>query len=76
MFRELSFFNCLGTTKLSRIFKRSVQIHAVLLKNFATQFEPRFAPNIQEVMKFYNLGDQSLDSDFSAYEIECTGNRY
>ena len=33
-------------------------------------------PNIREVMKFYNLGDQSLERDFGTYEIECTGSRY
>ena len=35
-----------------------------------------FTPNIREVMKFYNVGSQSLETDFGAYEIECTVNRY
>ena len=32
-----------------------------------------FTPNIREVTKFYNLGDQILETDFCAYEIERTG---
>ena len=34
-----------------------------------------FTANIREVKKFYNLGDQVLETDFSAYEIERTGIR-
>ena len=40
--RKVLFFNSLGTTKISTIFKLSVYTHVVLLINFLEQFELRF----------------------------------
>ena len=47
-------------------------------KTLQNNLSHAFTPNIREVMKLYNIGEQSLEieADFSAYEIECTGNRY
>ena len=45
-------------------------------KTLQNNWSQAFTANIREVVKFYNLGDQNLETDFSAYEIECTGTRY
>ena len=60
------FFKSLGTTKISRSFRLSVYIIIALLINFQEQFESyASASNIREVIKFYNLGDKTFETDFS-----------
>ena len=43
--------------------------HVVLLINFPEKFELYFYLNIQEVIKFYNLGDKTFDLDFNCSRI-------
>ena len=43
--------------------KTSINIQLFLLKAFFQQFELNSATNIREVMKFYDLGDQSFETD-------------
>ena len=54
---KFTFFNSLGTTKISRNLKRSVYVNVVLLKTFQNNFNYASTSNIREVIKFYNLGD-------------------
>ena len=61
---KLTFFNCHGTTKISKSLTLSVYINVVLLINFPEQFELCFYSNIREVIKFYNLGDKTFEKDF------------
>ena len=58
------FFNSLGTTKISRSLRLSVCINVVLLINFPEQFNYASISNIREVIKFYNLGDKTFETDF------------
>ena len=62
---KFTFFNSLGTTKISRSLKLSVYINVVLLINFPEQFEVCIYSNIREVIKFYTLGDKTFETDFS-----------
>ena len=62
---KFTFFNCLGTTKISRSLRLSVYINVVLLINFPEQFELYAStPNIRGAIKFYNLGDKTFETDF------------
>ena len=45
-------------------------------KSLQNNLSYAFTPNIRDVMKVYNPGYQSSETDFGAYEIEYTGNRY
>ena len=65
---KFTFFNSPGTTKISRSLKLSVYINVVLLINFPEQFELCFYFNIREVIKFYNLGDKTFETDFKCYD--------
>ena len=64
---KFTFFNSLGTTKISRSLKPSVYtcINVVLLVNFPKQFELCFYLNIHVVIKFCNLGDKTFETDFN-----------
>ena len=56
-----------GTWKkssLSSSLRLSFYINVVLLINFPEQFELCFTSNIREVIKFYNLGDKTFETDF------------
>ena len=61
-------FNFLKKTKISRSLRLSVHINVVLLINFPEQFELNYAStsNIREVIKFYNLGDKTSETDFNS----------
>ena len=65
LLRQKLIFYCLKTTKISRSFKQSAYINFVLLINFPEQFELYFTSNVREVIKFYNLGNKSFETDFS-----------
>ena len=56
------FFDSLGTTKISRSLNFSVYSN-VLLANFPENLD--YASNIREVIKFYNLGDKTFETDFN-----------
>ena len=65
---KFAFFNSLETTKISRRLRLSVYIDVVLLINFPEQFKLYASTsNIREVIKFYNLGDKTFETDFSQY---------
>ena len=53
-----------GTTKILQI-KIFVYFHVWLLKTFQNNFNYTSTPNIQNVMKFCDLGDQSCEMDFN-----------
>ena len=63
---KVHLFNSLGTTKISRSLRISIYINIVLLINFPEQFNLNysFTSNIREVVKFYNLGDKTFETDF------------
>ena len=63
---EKFFFNSLGTTKISPIFKLSVYIHVALLIKFPEQFELCFHFKYSRSYKaLENLSHQSFETDFS-----------
>ena len=61
---KFTFFNSLGTTKISRSLRFSVYINVVLLINFQHNLNYASTSNIREVIKFYNLGDETFETDF------------
>ena len=77
---KFTFFNSLGTNKISRSLKLSVYINGFInvfflfilmffpvfiLINFPEPFELCFYFKIREVIKFYNLGDKTFETDFN-----------
>ena len=62
---KFTFFNSLGTTKISRSLKHNVYINVVLLINFQNNLNYTSTSDIREVIKFYNLGDKTFETDFS-----------
>ena len=62
---KLTFFNSLGTTKISRNVRLSVYINVVLLITFQNNLNYASTSNIREVIKFYNLGDNTFETDFN-----------
>ena len=65
---KFTFLNSLGTTKISRSLRLSVYINVVLLISFPEQFNLNYSStaNIEEGMKFYNLGHKTFETDFSS----------
>ena len=62
---KFTFFKSVGITKISRNPRLSIYINVVLLINFSERFELCFyfkysRTYIQELIKFYNLGDKTL----------------
>ena len=59
------FFVSLAIAEILEFSELSVYTEVVLLKTFPQHFD-RYAPtaNIEEVLKFYNLGDKTLETDF------------
>ena len=66
---KFTFSTLLGQPKFQRVsdlLYRDVLINVVLLINFPEQFELRFYfKYIQVVIKFYNLGDKTFETDFN-----------
>ena len=60
-----TFFNSLGTTKISRSLRLSVYITVVLLINFQNNLNYASNLSIREVIKFYSPGDKIFETDFS-----------
>ena len=65
---KFTFFNCLGTTKISRSLRLSVCVNVVLLINFR---EHASTSNIREVIEYYNLGDKNFETDFILHFSVC-----
>ena len=63
---KYTFFNSIGTTKISSTLRLFVYINVALPINFPEQFESCLTSNISEVIKFYNLGDKTFETDFKA----------
>ena len=62
---ERLIFYSLGTTKISRSFQHSACINFVILINFPEQLNYASASNIWGIIKFYNLGNKSFETDFN-----------
>ena len=58
------FFVSLGIAETFGFSELSVYTEVVLLKTFPQHFD---TANIEEVMKFYNLGDKTFETDFNIY---------
>ena len=59
-------FVFLGITEISGFSELSVyNTEVLLLKTFLNNLDYAAIANIEEVMKFYNLGDKTLETDFS-----------
>ena len=60
------FLSPLGISEILRFSELLVYTEAVLvlLKIFPHHFEFASSANIEEVMKFYNLGDKTFETDF------------
>ena len=63
---KFTFLNSLGTNKISRNLILFVHANVVLLINFQNNLKYASTSNIQKVIKFYNLGDKTFETDFSA----------
>ena len=62
---KFTFLNSLGTTKISRSLRLSVYINVVLLIKFQNNLNYSSTSNIREVMRFYNLGHKTFETDFN-----------
>ena len=62
---QFTFLNSLGTAKISSSLRRSVYINVVLLISFQNNLNYSSTSNIGEVIKFYNLGHKTFETDFS-----------
>ena len=58
------FFQILKEKRNFENLKLCVNIHVVPLVNFPAQLNYASTSNAREVMKFYNLGGQSFETDF------------
>ena len=62
--KDLNFFVSLVITEILEFCWFSVYTEVVLLKTFHNTWCYASMANIEEVMKFYNLGDKTLKPDF------------
>ena len=58
---QISFLVSLGIVEISRFSKLSIHSKVVLLITFLQNYAS--TANIQEVMKFYNLGNENFETD-------------
>ena len=63
--KNLNFLVSLGITEILGFSELSVYTEVVLSKPFHNTLNYVSAANIEEVMKFYNLGDKTFETDFS-----------
>ena len=63
--KNLNFFVSLGITEILEFSELSVYTEVVLLKTFPNTLNYVSAANIEEVIKFYNPGDKTFETDFS-----------
>ena len=61
---KFTFFNSLGTIKISRSLRLPGYINVVLLINFQNNLNYASTSNIREVMKFYNVSDKTFETNF------------
>ena len=66
MFGELSFLTSLGQQNVYEFLNLLCKFMLSFSKTLQNNLSHSFTLNIREVMKFYNLGNQSLETDFSA----------
>ena len=65
---NLNFFVPLGIAEILGFSELSIYTEVVLFKTFPQHHHVSIT-NIEEVMKFYNLGDKTFETDFSYYLI-------
>ena len=63
--RTLLFFVSLGVAEIFGFSELSVYTEVFLLKTFPQRFQYASIANIEEVMKFHNLGDKTFETDFN-----------
>ena len=61
---NLTYFVSLGIAEISRCFKLSIYSEVFLLKTFFSTWNYASTLNIGEVVKFYNLGNKTFETDF------------
>ena len=61
-----NFLISLGITESLGFSELSVYTEVVLLKTYLQHFESCLFANIEKVMKFYNLGDTTFETDLSS----------
>ena len=61
-----NFLISLGITEILGFSDLSVYTEVVLLKTYLQHFELCLFANIEKVMKFYNLGDKTFETDLSS----------
>ena len=74
--KNINFFVSLGIAEILGFSELSVYSKVVLLKTFLQHFESYHVSteNIEEAMKFYNLGDKAFETDFKCtFEIRSFG---
>ena len=60
---QVSFLVSLGIVEISRFSKLSIHSKVVLIITFLQNYAS--TANIQEIMKFYNLGNENFETDCS-----------
>ena len=65
--KNLNFFVSLGIAEILGFSELSVYTDVVLLKTFPQHFNYASTANIEEVVKLYNLGDKTFETDFSFF---------
>ena len=63
--KNLNFLVSLGITEILEFPELFVYTKVVLLKTYSRHFELCLCCKYEEVMKFYNLGDKTFETDFS-----------
>ena len=61
-------FLSLGIAEIEEFFELSIYTEVVLLKIFLKSLNYGSTANIEEVMKFYNPGDKTFETDFSSMQ--------
>ena len=61
---KFTFFNSLGTTKFPEVSDFLFLLTLSFWQTFQNKLNYAFTSNIREVIKFYNLGDKTFETDF------------
>ena len=64
--KNLFFFISLGITEILGFSELSVYTEVFLLKTYSQHLSYASVENIEKVIKFYNLGDKTFETDLSS----------
>ena len=64
---NLSFLASLGIAEILGFFELSVYTEVIYPQSFHNTSNYAFTASIEEVMRFYNLGDKTFETDFNIW---------